>query len=89
MPSRNTYCLTWVSLILDVGYLLSALLRLGSCRSVEVVLLLSAAAPDQGRGVARLSHSCAVTALYSQQKQDRELTVAQIMNSLLPNSDLN
>ena len=25
----------------------------------------------------------------SQQKQDRELTVAQIMNSLLPNSDLN
>ena len=28
-------------------------------------------------------------ALYSQQKQDRELTVAQIMNSLLPNSGLN
>ena len=28
-------------------------------------------------------------ALYSQQKQDRELTVAQIMNSLLPNSDSN
>jgi len=28
-------------------------------------------------------------ALYSQQKQDRELTVVQIMNSLLPNSDLN
>ena len=27
-------------------------------------------------------------ALYSQQKQDRELTVAQIMNSLFPNSDL-
>ena len=27
-------------------------------------------------------------ALYSQQKQDRELTVAQIMNSLLPNSDI-
>ena len=26
-------------------------------------------------------------ALYSQQKQDQELTVAQIMNSLLPNSD--
>ena len=26
--------------------------------------------------------------LYSQQKQDWELTVAQIMNSLLPNSDL-
>ena len=28
-------------------------------------------------------------ALYSQQKQDGELTVAQIMNSFLPNSDLN
>ena len=28
-------------------------------------------------------------ALYSQQKQYWELTVAQIMNSLLPNSDLN
>ena len=27
-------------------------------------------------------------ALYSQQKEDQELTVAQIMNSLLPNSDL-
>ena len=28
-------------------------------------------------------------AVYSQQKQDQELTVAQTMNSLLPNSDLN
>ena len=27
--------------------------------------------------------------LYCQQKQDQELTVAQIMNSLLPNSGLN
>ena len=27
-------------------------------------------------------------ALYSKEKQDRELTVAQLMNSLLPNSDL-
>ena len=27
--------------------------------------------------------------LYSEQKQDWELTVAQIMNSLLSNSDLN
>ena len=27
--------------------------------------------------------------LYNEQKQDQELTVAQIMNSLLPNSDLN
>ena len=28
-------------------------------------------------------------ALYSQQKQDQEVTVAQVMNSLLPNSELN
>ena len=28
-------------------------------------------------------------ALYSQQKQDWELTMAQIMKSLLPNSNLN
>ena len=28
-------------------------------------------------------------ALYSQQKQDQALTAAQIMSSLLPNSDLN
>ena len=28
-------------------------------------------------------------ALYSQQKQDQELTVAQIMNFFLPYSDLN
>ena len=28
-------------------------------------------------------------AVYSQQKQDQELTVAQIMHSLLPHSDLN
>ena len=27
-------------------------------------------------------------ALYSRQKQDQELTVTQIMNSLLPNSDI-
>ena len=28
-------------------------------------------------------------AVYSQQKQDQELTVTEIMQSLLPNSDLN
>ena len=36
-----------------------------------------------------LSPSPSARAVYSQQKQDLELTVAQIMNSLLPNSDLN
>ena len=56
-----------------------------------------------GYGVSPQSWSCAMQplllliiffaakdgeALYSQQKQDQELTVAQIINSLLPNSDL-
>ena len=40
----------------------------------EIRLIIFFAAKDGG-------------ALYSQQKQDQELTVAQIMNSLLPNSD--
>ena len=41
----------------------------------EIGLIISFAAKDR-------------EALYGQQKQDQDLTVAQIMNSLLPNSDL-
>ena len=44
--------------------------------STEIILIIFFAAEDED-------------ALNSQQKQDWELTVAQIMNSLLPNSDLN
>ena len=44
--------------------------------NIEIRLIIFFAAKDR-------------EALYSQQKQDQELTVAQIMNSLLPNSDLN
>ena len=44
--------------------------------NTEITLIILFAAKDE-------------EALYSQQKQDWELTVAQIMNSLLPNSDLN
>ena len=44
--------------------------------NTEIRLILFYAAKDE-------------EALYSQQKQDQELTVAQIMNTLLPNSDLN
>ena len=40
-------------------------------------------------GVTKKSDTTERLHLYSQQKQDRELTLAQIMNSLLPNSDLN
>ena len=43
---------------------------------IEVRLIIFFAAKDGG-------------ALYGQQKQDWELTVAKIMNTLLPNSDLN
>ena len=44
--------------------------------NIEIRLIIFFAAKD-GEG------------LYSQQKQDQELTVAQIMNSLVQNSDLN
>ena len=43
--------------------------------NIEIILTIFFAAKDG-------------EALYSQQKEDQELTVAQIMNSLLPNSDL-
>ena len=42
---------------------------------IEIILIIFFAAKDG-------------EALHSQQKQNRELTVAQIMNSLLPISDL-
>ena len=44
--------------------------------NTEIILIIFFAAKDG-------------EALYSPQKQDRELTVAQIMNSLLQNSNLN
>ena len=44
--------------------------------NTEIRLIISFAAKDG-------------EALCSQQKQDQQLTVAQVMNSLLPNSDLN
>ena len=44
--------------------------------NTEIRLIISFAAKDR-------------ESLYSQQKQDQALTVAQIMNSLLANSDLN
>ena len=44
--------------------------------NTKIILYISFAAKDE-------------EALYSQQKQDWELTVAQIMNILLKNSDLN
>ena len=54
--------------------------------------LVLATVPDLGRGVTPLIAAPDLglwVSLYRQQKQDQELTVAQIMNSLLLNSDLN
>ena len=44
--------------------------------NTKIILIIFSAAKDE-------------EALHSQQKQDRELTAAQIMNFLLPNLDLN
>ena len=44
--------------------------------NIEIRLIIFFAAKDE-------------EAIYSKQKQDQELTVAQIMNALLPNLDLN
>ena len=72
MPSLSTYHLTWVSLTLDMGYLFTAAPAKRSCCSLpwtwggssqppsltlDVGWLLSATAPDLGRGVAPLSRS--------------------------------
>ena len=50
MPSRNTYHLTWVFLTLDVGYLGCSSKAQLLLITLDVGLLLSAAAPDLGRG---------------------------------------
>ena len=71
MPSHNTYCLIWVSLILDMGYLFTAAAAKRSrcslpwtrdVSSLPPLLTLNleqllSAAPDLGRGVAPLSLS--------------------------------
>ena len=55
MPSHNTYCLTWVSLTLDVGYLFTAApAKLGAAPYLGQGYLLMAAPPDLECGVAPL-----------------------------------
>ena len=59
MPSLSVYHLTWVSLTLDVWYLLTAAAPdLGYGHMVYLYLgyLLTASAPDLGRGVTPLGH---------------------------------
>ena len=62
--------------------------------TLDIGYLLTAALPDLQRGIAPLGPPVPAQPQLlgrgvGQQKQDQELTVAQIMNSLLPNSDLN
>ena len=54
MPSCNTYCLTWVSLTLDVGYLFTAAPAKPLLLTLHEQYLLTAAPPDLARGVAPL-----------------------------------
>ena len=55
--------------------------------NTEIRLIIFFAAKD-GEALRRALEALE-TLVLSQQNQDQELTVAQIMNSLLPNSDLN
>ena len=56
MPSRNTYHLTWVSLTLDVGYLLTLQLQqsVACAPYLGQGYLLMATPPDLEHGVATL-----------------------------------
>ena len=58
MPSRNTYCLTWVSLTLDMGYLLPWTWGISSWlfqqSAATAPYLDEVAPPDLERGVAPL-----------------------------------
>ena len=55
MPSHNTYHLTWVSLTLDVGYLLTAALPDLESGVAPLGPLAPMQPPLLGRGVAPLS----------------------------------
>ena len=68
----------------------NALLRANTLFQQLKIQLYTWTSPDgQHRNKIMLFAAKDGEALFSQQKQDLELTVAQIMNSLLQNSDLN
>ena len=55
MPSRNTYCLTWVSLTLVIGYLFTAASKAHLLLLIlDEGYLLTAALPDLQCGIAPL-----------------------------------
>ena len=61
----------------------------GTCPEMSRGLLICLLCEQVAQFCAEIKSPKYGEALYSQQKQDQELTVAQTMNSLLPNSDLN
>ena len=56
MPSCNTYCFTWVSLTLDMGYLFTVApaKHIHLLLTLDEVYLITAAPPDLGHGIAPL-----------------------------------
>ena len=98
MPSHITYRLTRVSLTLDVGYIFTAAPAKHSHCFLPWTRGISSGLPLMTLGNSSIHghHQLVNTeirlttffaakdgeALYSQQKQDWELTVAQIMNSI-------
>ena len=57
MPSCNTYCLTWVSLTLDVGSLHGCSSKVQpQLFTLDVGYLLTTSAPDLGHGIFPPSH---------------------------------
>ena len=57
MPSCNTYCLTWVSLTLHVGYLFTAASKAQPLLlTLDEGYLLTAAHPDLQHGVIHVSY---------------------------------
>ena len=122
MPSRNTYCLTWVSFTLIItgdgnakvgsqgtpgvtgkfglGVQNEAGQRLTEFCQENVLVIANTLfqqhkrrlytwTSPEGQHRNQIDYILAAKdgeALYSQQNEDKELTMAQIMNSLLPNS---
>ena len=95
-PELISFSMDWLDLLVVQGTLKSLLQHHSSKASILqcsafFVVQLSHPYMTTGKTIALIIFFAAkvVEPLYSQQKQGWELTVAQIMNSSLPNSDLN
>ena len=94
--SHSTVFLYFFALITEEGFLISPCYSLELCIQMLISFLFSFASTHGHHQMVNTEIRLIIffatkdgEALYSQQKQDQELTVAQTMNSLLPNSDLN